>query len=292
MIKDFECHKESFEEIIFPGNRLLKKGLTFDCSHYNRIVFQIPLLILGKVSFGSQANRFTPGEMGQSIIYDNIAISFETDSLANELKITKRPQLVKSLNDMTSQLVTLARPKALAVPVAPIINNGASLSIEGFEFQSNVLKINLEQANNIFAVLVTAGKEADTWIRSFDDILFQYWADHLVDNILRQSISYLEEEIRTKYNLSTLSWMTPGSLEEWPISEQEKLFGIFGENALRLDVSLTDNFIMQPLKSLSGVMFDSTDPFFSCQLCDKSKCEKRRAEYDLRLARQKYGLKS
>ena len=228
--------------------------------------------------------------MKDAIIYENIAIGFDTDSLAKELKINKRPQLTRTLNNMTNQLLGLASPKVLAIPVVPIFKNGATLAISDHYFQSKILKINLEQSKNIFAVLVTAGKEAEDWIRTFDDILFQYWADFLVDKVLRQGVDFLEMKIRNKYQLSTVSWMTPGSLDEWPISEQEKLFGIFGKDAARIDVHLTDNYIMQPLKSLSGIMFDSIDPFFSCQLCDKSKCKKRRAEYDMNMAKEKYGL--
>ncbi len=230
--------------------------------------------------------------MKKSFIYNNIAIKFEIDSLAGELKISKRPQFVKTLNDMTNQLIDLARPKALVIPVTPVFRKASMLTIDEHTFQSKVLKINLESAKSVFAVLATAGNEADEWSRSFDDVLFRYWADYLVDQALGQSVSFLEEETRKRYNLTTLSWMTPGSLDEWPIGEQKKLFGIFGKDAAKLKVELTDHFIMQPLKSLSGFMFDSADPFFSCQLCDKSKCEKRRAEYDFKLAQQRYGLES
>ena len=42
-----------------------------------------------------------------------------------------------------------------------------------------------------------------------------------------------------------------------------------GEAYKQTGVQLTDNFMMKPLKSASGLEFASTEKFYNCQLCPK-----------------------
>ena len=73
--------------------------------------------------------------------------------------------------------------------------------------------------------------------------------------------------------------MSPGSLEDWPITEQTKLFSIFGDTERLIGVRLTDSMLMVPRKSISGILFPSEEGFTSCQLCDRERCPGRKAPY-------------
>jgi hypothetical protein len=78
--------------------------------------------------------------------------------------------------------------------------------------------------------------------------------------------------------------MDPGSLEDWPITEQPKLFSIFGDTERLIGVRLTDRLLMVPRKSISGIFFPSEEGFSSCQLCEREKCPSRRTPFDPTLA--------
>ena len=80
-----------------------------------------------------------------------------------------------------------------------------------------------------------------------------------------------------------MSAMNPGSLEDWPISEQRQLFSILGDVESLIGVRLTDSFLMLPIKSVSGVYFPKEITFQSCQLCPRERCQGRRAPYDEKL---------
>ncbi len=229
--------------------------------------------------------------MSKPILFQNIRIELNLQDLEKKLRIEERPNLIKKLSEMVLQLEKIAKPTAIVLPVFPRFIGNQTVLIEGLEFQSIILKKNLEQASSSFAVVVTSGWEVEIWTRAFDDILFQYWADFLAEEVLQQTVNYTNSAIKSQKNIKTVSWMTPGSLDDWPIDEQEKLFGLFAGKNIEMDVRLTENNIMQPQKSLSGLVFSSDEPFFSCQLCDKEKCNKRRAKYNVDLYSQKYGLK-
>lgn len=74
--------------------------------------------------------------------------------------------------------------------------------------------------------------------------------------------------------------MSPGSLEDWPVSQQSALFSLLGDTQHAIGVQLTESCLMVPTKSVSGIRFPMEDSFESCQLCPREDCPGRRAPYD------------
>jgi hypothetical protein len=95
---------------------------------------------------------------------------------------------------------------------------------------------------------------------------------------------YLEDHIKQRFGFNRLSSISPGSLNEWPIGEQKKLFSILGDVEGWIGVSLNESCLMVPRKSISGVFFPTKIPFLSCQLCPRERCPGRQAPYDKNLA--------
>jgi hypothetical protein len=82
--------------------------------------------------------------------------------------------------------------------------------------------------------------------------------------------------------------MSPGSLGEWPLSQQRPLFASLGDVAGAIGVRLSESLLMVPAKSVSGVCFPTEESFESCQLCPREDCPGRRAPYDETLYDRKY----
>ena len=82
--------------------------------------------------------------------------------------------------------------------------------------------------------------------------------------------------------------MAPGSLADWPITQQQQLFSLFGDVEAKIGVRLTDSFLMLPMKSVSGVYFPTETSFESCRLCPRKVCPGRRAPYDPKLWEERY----
>ena len=92
--------------------------------------------------------------------------------------------------------------------------------------------------------------------------------------------AWLSGRLQERWGLPGLAAMDPGSLEDWPITEQPKLFSIFGDTEGLVGVRLTDSLLMLPRKSISGILFPSEEGFQSCQLCDRAHCPGRRSSSD------------
>lgn len=161
-----------------------------------------------------------------------------------------------------------------------------AFTVKGVRFVSKVLRKQLEKAERIFPYVVTIGQRLEEWARSSEDLLEQFILDSIGNTALREARLYFQTQIRSKYGLKKMAGLAPGSLEDWPITEQRSLFSLLGDVEAAVGVRLTSHMLMLPSKSVSGICFP-TDTFFeSCQLCPREKCPGRRMAYSEKAARE------
>jgi hypothetical protein len=108
--------------------------------------------------------------------------------------------------------------------------------------------------------------------------------ENYLAHILAEKATYLiaeelRQDIESKYNLENLSRMQPGSLPDWPIEQQGPLFHVLDSIPQKIQVQLTETYLMLPTNSLSGIFFQDPEGFISCQLCSR-KCPRRKATFD------------
>jgi len=225
--------------------------------------------------------------MIQHILTD---ITFQPDlpRLLGNMRIKEGSRYVGELTSLVDQARDLASPKGL-YQVAPIDHKGDErVVINGTTLKSRVLRVNLEQANRVFLFVATGGVELEAWSQSFDDMLYNFWADAIAEEALRSAIEALLAHIMDRYRPGQLSAMHPGSLADWPITQQKALFDLLGDPRAAIGVELLDSMLMSPTKSVSGIYFPTEETFQSCQLCPIENCPNRRAPYDESLYERKY----
>jgi hypothetical protein len=164
-----------------------------------------------------------------------------------------------------------------------------SVSIEGTSFRSRVLSKNLDGVGRVFLHVVTIGDQLEREVRECEDLLAKYCLDGIGNMALMGVRKHLEGHLRSRFALDGVSYMSPGSLGDWPIEAQEPLFALLGNVEGAIGVRLNKNLLMVPTKSVSGIYFPNSVNFTNCKLCPREQCEGRRAEYDEKLARE-YGI--
>ena len=215
-------------------------------------------------------------------ILDDIPFEFESEKLFAELHIDKESQDAKDIEELVQALAPVIKPKAI-YEVSYIESRGYErVDIGGVTFRSRVLSVNLEDVERVFPYIATCGREVDEIIISSDDFLKRFWLDAIKQSTLDTAREYLIDHIKQKYALKQVSKMSPGagSQDLWPIEQQKQLFSIFGNVEDLIGVTLTDRFLMIPIKSVSGLFFPTEMSFESCQLCPREGCPGRRAPYD------------
>ncbi len=161
--------------------------------------------------------------------------------------------------------------------------------IDGIRLTSKVLRKNVDKVERVFPYVITIGNKLEEKARACEGLLEQYYLDTIGNVALNLARKYLEDHLRSRYALGEVSYMGPGSLDDWPIENQRPLFSILGDVEASIGVRLEENFLMIPTKSLSGIYFPTEIRFYTCQLCPRKDCEARRAAYDENLAKE-YGI--
>jgi len=225
-------------------------------------------------------------------VLDNIGFQLELDPLLSRLHITKESSYANELARIIVDAQVIAKPKAVYRIVFIDSKGDDYVVVDGIMLDSRVLRINLEQANRVFPYVATCGTELEDWSRSFDDILISYWVDMIKEMALRTAIHALDKHLQDQFRPGRISIMNPGSLEDWPLQEQRKLFALLGNLTDVIGVQLTESLVMTPIKSVSGIRFPTEVNFESCQLCPRINCSERRALYDEALYDRKYRPKT
>lgn len=205
---------------------------------------------------------------------------------------SEAPAFLPEIHELLSEAQAVARPKGmykLSTVDHPAGEEGVScIVVDGLSFSSRVLAVNLAEVQRAFPYIATCGREMDEWSESIDDPMKRFWADAIKEEALRLAIEGVAHDLVKTYRPGERATMNPGSLEDWPLSEQRNLFSLFGDAVNSIGVSLSESFLMIPIKSVSGIWFETETGFQSCQLCPREQCPNRRAPYDPHLFGERY----
>jgi len=227
----------------------------------------------------------------ETVVLKEIPFHIDRDSLMKTVRVKPGSRYEDELNELALAAEKIARPKALYRAVYFDAMDDDRVMVDGVLLKSRVLRVNLAHAHRIFPFVATCGMELEEWSRSKKDIMQRFLADTMKDQALRSVFQFTERHFKEKYGLEKTAAMTPGSLPDWPIEEQRPLFAILGDIQDAIGVRITQELVIIPSFSVSGILFPTEVSFQSCQLCPREKCQGRRAAYDKGLYDRKYRKK-
>jgi hypothetical protein len=220
-------------------------------------------------------------------ILNQIPVNISSQQVLRQMHLEAESKYLDEVQNLLNEVQPFIRPKAI-YKVSYIDQKGNdTVDIDGTRFKSHILRINLDKVERVFPYIATCGTEVENIDIPSDDLMIKFMLDIIKQLALGSAIKQLREYIDKTHIPGQMSVMSPGSLEDWPISEQKPLFSIFGDVESHIGVKLTDSFLMLPLKSVSGMYFPTEVRFESCQLCPRERCPSRRAAYNEKL-KEKY----
>ena len=213
-------------------------------------------------------------------ILDLIPVTLDTNEIAARLRFDASRTGFTIRNELVALAQGLFRPQGVFEVAYVGAKGERTVEVAGVAFESPILRENLETANKVFPYIITVGPELERAAGGQDDLLKQYYLEEMANLALEDAAEWLGAELENRYGVAGLANLSPGSLEDWPITEQAKLFSIFGDTEKLIGVRLTDSMLMVPRKSISGILFPSEEGFVACQLCDRERCQGRKAPYN------------
>lgn len=221
-------------------------------------------------------------------ILSEIPFRIDVAALLTSLRIPAGSDRAREIRRMVKAAQKIARPKAVYDRCFIEKKGEDCVTFGGATFTSRVLRVNLDGAGRVFPFVATCGRELADFAASLDDLVLSFALDTVMVKALEAVVGALRAHITQKYALGEVGMMDPGSLEDWPLSEQRPLFAVLGDVKGAIGVELTDSLLMVPIKSVSGILFPTKHSFESCQLCPRDRCPNRRAEYDPKLWEERY----
>lgn len=219
-------------------------------------------------------------------------MSFEPDveQMLTQLRILEKETFRNRFCELAAEAKQIGKPKALYGSFSVSEKGNDYIVLNGERLTSRVLKVNTQEAERVYPALATCGEELNQWANSNTGMLERFWMDTINEAAMVQALAETQRIIRQEFNTGKTSFMAPGSLNDWPLSEQKAMFKLFGRRAADIGVSLNDSLLMTPVKTVSCVFFPSETEFLSCSLCSRNECSHRRAEYDAQLFGEKYQI--
>jgi hypothetical protein len=222
------------------------------------------------------------------VTFENIPWRLDADDVFRKIRVDPAAPDAGQVRRLIDAAHAVGRPKALHRESYIDARTDDTVVIDGLTFTSRVLRVNTGQAHRVFAYLATCGMELADWARSLDDMLERFWSDGIMELALRKALGFLNEKIAGLVPQTETAVMNPGSLPDWPVTQQRPLFDLIGSAAGDIGITLTDSMLMVPAKSVSGIRFPTEARFENCQLCPREVCPGRRAPYDKELYQRKY----
>ena len=218
-----------------------------------------------------------------------IPFKIDVEALFKHIHLHPDSEDAAQVKQMVREAETIGRPKVIYQVSFVDDKRERQVVIDGVTFNSRILRVNLDSVHRVFPYIATCGMELQAWSDQFDDMLVGFWADMIKAMALTAATSALHQHLQNHYMPGPTATMNPGSLSDWPISEQKPFFQLFGDAAASIGVTLSNSFLMTPNKSVTGVQFSTESAYVNCQLCPREDCPGRRAPYDETLF-EKYDL--
>lgn len=224
----------------------------------------------------------------ESIILEPLVFSLDEAEILQTLRVRPGTGRETEVLRLIAEARAIARPKAVYRLIFIEDRTDNTIVADGHTFTSRILRVNLEGLHRAFAYVCTSGLELDAWVQAQGDMLAQFYADSISEAVLHSAVHDFTRRLSETYGVGHMAPMNPGSLADWPISQQRVLFSFLGDVRGAVGVELTPSMLMLPAKSVSGILFAVEASFASCQLCPREGCPNRQMPYDPELYEQKY----
>lgn len=221
-----------------------------------------------------------------AIVINNIPFKIDEVELLEKLRIKENSPYQGEINSLVAEAQSIARPKGIFKSSLIEVKGEDFVIIDGIKFTSRILRINLGDNSMVFPYVVTCGAELEEWSKQFDDYFISYCVDAIKEMVLYNAKEAFLAHIDKEFDLRHAAKMNPGSLPDWPITEQKPLFTLLGNVEESIGVHLTDSCLLLPVKTVSGIRFFKEGTYENCQLCLKKKCPSRKAPYNKELHKQ------
>lgn len=187
----------------------------------------------------------------------------------------------KMVAEIRQEIQSVCIPRYMYQIVDCTFNHPGRLKILTQEFTlGRIIGSYLPGISKSCLFVATAGREYEAYLHALKasgDVVKEFVADSIGSVIAEACVAEIGKQLDLNRELTHTLPYSPGYCG-WHIREQKKLFSLFPDSPC--GVTLTDSFLMAPVKSISGFFGlgkDLQPQPYRCEICKNTTCFKRRA---------------
>lgn len=188
----------------------------------------------------------------------SVPLSIKENRLLSRMRGQKAGEISQRMEKLmkkaNNEIRRIAEPKAL-FRISRVERENGALLVSGQPLESEKLRKIFTPCYKAAVFLVTLGNNVDKLIQKTmkKRSHYGYVLDAAASVAAESMAAYLQKYLKDKLDeeeMMTLRY-SPGYCD-WPLSEQKKIFKILPNE--QIGVSISDNYLMDPRKSISGLM--------------------------------------
>ncbi len=215
-----------------------------------------------------------------TIIKKDLELHFGLPKLAELLHTKEDSPIYQRAEQLWQQNKQFIKPclALRAVNIEFIEENQAKIGNQ--ILNSRIFAKKMDAEANTYVYLLSCGMEIYQRLKEYDDPLDNYILDQIAYLGYLSAREDLHLCIEAELGLSYSIMIAPGSVIDWSVAENHKLFAILEGAYQQLNLSILQSGLISPLKSGLGLVFAAEEEFSSCSICPKANCPTRQVDFD------------
>lgn len=223
----------------------------------------------------------------ETIVRRDLGITLDPKAVMRVMHVTE--DFEDEFMDIFNECVAVSDP-AYAYTTCDVSQDEKYTCIGGERFDSRVMLVNFKGVTKAYPYVSTCGRALYDLAKTKDDPLERFWVDGIAEQTLYKCNALTLKDVKEFAGSDKIFSMNPGSLADFPLTNQRPLFSLLGDVEKLIGAWLTDSCLILPYKSCSGFYFESEHHFVNCALCPREGCPNRRAPFDEAQFSGHYGL--
>ena len=217
--------------------------------------------------------------MDEVTYFDNISIEVNAQLLLDKVQLRGSQRGSEDFVWAVEQAQDLIHPRLVVGSASVCVVDDTHVKIGNQEFTSRILQVNTEPCKKVYPFIGTIGSELENLAAEQKKLTRKFFLEMVGDYSLMLAVQQIEDKVKDLFSIDKIAVISPGELDNWPITQQVPLFNLFEAEAKRIGIELTSTMLMKPRKSRSGIWFNTNRGFIHCQLCKMKRCPGRKAKY-------------
>lgn len=214
------------------------------------------------------------------LLEKNIAFHVTDEAICKKLQTHKDSDVFMRALALIKNVTNIIKPAYIVkgVPVGEISEEGVDIS--GQFFSSKIVASKIKGCRNAIVFIVTCGSDIRQYLKEISDPLDNYIVDQLAYVGCLNAREHMLKTLSETYQIDSFISLSPGSIIDWSVSDVKKLFIIMEGLYQQLGLRVLDSGLIDPLKSVSGLIIQSDEEFECCDLCMRFNCPSRKTLFN------------